>query len=452
MKEINEFLSENKEAMLEVLAKAISYDTVENHEDETYPFGKGNADCLDYMLSLCEEFGLNSKNVDYYAGFGEVGSGEKLLGVIGHLDVVPAGDGWDSDPFTLKVEGDKAYGRGTSDNKGPMISALFAIKYLIENDYPFKKRLRIVFGCNEESGFGCVKHYVEKEGHFDMGFTPDGPYPCCFGEKGIIQLLIKTKNNIFRDVKGGLAPNVVPDKFELTLEKGSIDVSVFKDYLSKTEIKEYSIDETEEDLIISIKGKAAHASLPELGVNAITHGICALVEAGLKNEALVEFKEKINTELNGESAGIGLKDQYGNLTLNVGKIFIEEGEVNIAIDIRCPFTYPNSAAIDVLKEGFKNWSVEITNDSTGLYQPEDSPFVKLLCETYKEITGIDKKPVSMGGGTYARGINNTLAFGADEDGFDTHVHDANEFIRIEDLEKNCKIFIIALQKMLEIDL
>lgn len=445
--EIKTFLNENRQQMLEVLSKLVSYPTIEVKDDPNYPFGQANADCLNYALKTVGEMGMATKNLDNYVGFGEIGSGEKTIGVVGHLDVVPVGNGWNSDPFATIIIDDKIYGRGTSDNKGPMVAAMFAFKYLIESKRPLNKKLRLVFGCNEESGFQCIKHYVKCEGDFDLGFTPDGPFPCCFGEKGIIHFNWLSENKVFKKLIGGVATNSVPDSCELIIAADLVDQKILVEYLESSSLVEYSISIAYNELYLITKGKAAHASTPEMGINAVAIALCALVTAGVKDQALVEFVEQVNTNLHGEGCDIALKDEYGELTFNVGMAYLMDGKMALGIDIRCPFTIDNQVVLDKLTKVMQSWNLKLTSNSVGLYQPIDSPFVQLLTKTYQEVTNDMRPPISMGGGTYARGIKNTLAFGPD-DGSDTHMHNANEFMSINLLLKATEIYIIALTKML----
>lgn len=449
MKDIKKYLTENREQMLGVLSKLISYPSVEITDDEKYPFGEPAARCLDYALSVCDEYGMKTKNLDYYAGFGEIGSGKEVIGVVGHLDVVPAGNGWSTDPFTAVIKDDKVYGRGTSDDKGPMVAALFAFKYLIDNKVELNKRLRLVFGCNEESGSRCLKYYVEKEGDFDLGFTPDGPFPCCFGEKGIIHLSLETENKIFESIDAGVAINSVPDTCKFTVKKGLLDINKLEDYLKSSKAKSYTIAEDGDLIKVVVNGKAAHGSTPENGINAAALALSAVANSNVNDKALEEFFKKINTNVNGQDCGVYLKDEYGQLTFNLGLVKLIDNKLTLGIDIRCPFTHENEEVIDKMDKNFDNWKMKVHGNSKGIYQPVDSPFVKLLTDTYNEVTNRNDKPVSMGGGTYARGIKNTLAFGPDS-GRDTHMHDADEFVVIEELLQASEIYIKALLKMLEL--
>ncbi|MFV0255343.1 MAG: Sapep family Mn(2+)-dependent dipeptidase [Erysipelotrichaceae bacterium] len=445
---IKQFIADNKTEMLDVLAKTISYNTVENHDNDKYPFGQGNADCLEYVLEKCQEYGMRSTNLDYYAGFAEYGAGDKLVGIIGHLDTVPFGEGWLSDPTTLVNRDGKLYGRGTIDDKGPMIANLFAIKYLIENKKDWKQRLRIVFGSNEESGFQCVKHYVEKEGHFDIGYTPDGSIPCCFGEKGILQFSTSCKNTFFKKVSGGLVANAVPANFEAEFSIEGIDIVALKSYFDENNIT-YELSAEYETVNLVVKGVAAHGSTPTKGVNAVAHALVALKRAGVKDPAILEIVEKIGVESNGESLKIAIKDQYGDLTLNLGVIKIVEDNLEITFDVRCPFTHDLKEVTDKLPNSFDQWTTHILTQKAGIYVLEDSEYVQMLTKTANEVFNIDSKPITMGGGTYARGINNIIAFGPKFTDEDNHMHDANEFIREEHFFQLVEMYAVALEKMLD---
>ena len=164
--EVREFIEENIENMKKDLGRLVECPSV--YSDDMEPFGKANREVLDRALAMMEEKGLKTENLDYYCGYGETGEGDKLIGILAHLDVVPAGDGWDSDPFVMREKDGLLYGRGVSDDKGAAVASMYALKYLIDEKYPFKKRVRLILGCNEETNSNCIKHYVEKKGHIDF--------------------------------------------------------------------------------------------------------------------------------------------------------------------------------------------------------------------------------------------------------------------------------------------
>ena len=268
--DIKDFINKNKENMLKDLALIVSYNSVSKADKNSkYPFGETNAKLLDETLKIFSREGLNTKNIDYYAGYGEIGSGEKLIGILAHLDIVPSGEGWTSDPFTLTFKDGKIFGRGVADDKGPVISALYALKYFKEADIKLDKRVRLIVGCSEETGCQCINYYVKKEGHIDYGFTPDGAFPGIYGEKGLIGGTFLGKNTKIKDIKGGLVPNAVCSEVYAVFDLYSLNSDKLKEYFNNNQIK-YKLERNNYDKL-TVYGIAAHASTPELGINAIGH-------------------------------------------------------------------------------------------------------------------------------------------------------------------------------------
>ena len=196
------YINNNIDNMLNELGELVSYNSV--YSEDVAPFGLKNREVLDRALEIFESKGLKTKNLDYYCGYGEVGEGDEVIGILAHLDVVPCGEGWNSDPFKMTEKDGYVYGRGVTDDKGAVIASLYAIKYLLDTGYKFNKRVRLIVGCNEESGSKCIKHYVEKEGHIDYGFTPDADFPGIYGEKGMVGGLFAGKSDKILDIKGDL--------------------------------------------------------------------------------------------------------------------------------------------------------------------------------------------------------------------------------------------------------
>ena len=205
--DIRQFIDENFENMKADLKELVSYNSVYSEDEK--PFGSQNRKVLDAALKMMEEKGLRTENLDYYAGYGETGEGDELIGILAHLDVVPCGEGWDTDPFEMVEKDGKVYGRGVSDDKGGAVASMYALKYLIDEKYPFRKRVRLILGCNEETGSACIAHYVEKKGQIDYGFTPDGNFPGIYAEKGMYEAAVVANNSRIIDISCGEASNVV---------------------------------------------------------------------------------------------------------------------------------------------------------------------------------------------------------------------------------------------------
>lgn len=438
------YIEDNYENMLNDLRSLVKYNSVLC--DDEKPFGSQNRKVLEEAISLMNEKGFNTKNVDYYACYGEVGQGDKTIGIVCHLDIVPAGEGWDSNPFEIVQKGDRLYGRGVSDDKGAAVASMYAIKYLLDTNYQFKKKVRLILGCNEETGSRCIRHYVEKEGGVDMGFTPDGEFPGIYAEKGMISALLRGKSKIV-SIKGGEASNIVCKKVECELPANSFDVDKFKKYLDGNNIK-YDLNANS----VTVYGKAAHASAPDSGINAMSYLMEALYNADFDDDYVNFYHKYIGLTVHGEKLGMdALKDDETDTSVNIGVIKKENDEVVSTVDIRFPITRKTSECKEVLdKVTYPNCAFVVNHMIEPLYFEKDSPMIKAMLKAYRDVTGDDGDMIAIGGGTYAKSINNIIAFGCAFNEEENHIHDANESLGIEDFKKQVEIYIEAIKNLNEV--
>ena len=451
--EIKEFLQNNKQNMINDLAKIVSYDSVAELDGKSkYPFGDINAQVLEETLKIFEREGLITKNVDYYAGYGEIGEGDKLIGILAHLDIVPCGKGWTSDPLTLTIRDGKIFGRGVTDDKGPVICALYAMKYLKESGVKLNKRIRLIVGCCEERGSHCLHHYVEKEGHIDYGFTPDGSFPGIYGEKGGVGGSFASINTKIKGINGGLVANAVCNEVYAIFELSSLNESKLKEYFDKNNIK-FNFERKENDKL-TVYGVAAHASTPNLGVNAIGHLFAALEFAGFEDDFVTYYNKHVGLLTDGSSFDCKLEDKYGALTFNNGMIYMKDGHIEGTIDIRVPVTYDTEVVVNKLKEHFNDENGQLLDVHGGkpLFFDPESPMVKALVEAYRDVTNdYENQPMVIGGGTYSKGINNCIAFGPEFPGEDCHIHDIDVFMCEDKFLEQTEIYIKAILNLLKLD-
>lgn len=452
--EIGELVHGYRAEILDRLGTLVSYNSTEGEALEDAPFGKGPRDVLRAALHMLEQDGIKTVNLDNYIGYGEIGEGDQVIGVIGHLDVVPANkeDGWNTDPFQMVEKDGILYGRGVSDDKGAVVASMIALKVLKDMGIPLTKKIRLIMGTNEETGSKCLAHYVEKEGSVDYGFTPDGEFPLVYGEKGMIGLTYHSKSTGIIDIFGGHASNIVCPKCYAKVKKCSYSSKKLADFFNNNSI-DFTTSEDGDVVTITVIGKAAHASTPELGVNAISMLLTGLKEAGFNDPFVNFYCSHYGTETDGTSLGLNLKDEYGALTLNNGMISMKDGVIEGTSDIRFPVTMTVKQVLKELEGHTEDDGGYITVGNTvePLFFPLDSPLVSNLLEAYQETTGdYESKPLCIGGGTYAKGIHNTIAFGCAFAGNDYRIHDANEWVRIEELEKQAVIYVNALIKLLAI--
>lgn len=446
-----------KDEIIKSVQECVKIKSVEEQPKKDLPFGEGVHKALEYCLQLSENLGFKTVNVDNMIGYAEYGQGDEMIAVLGHLDVVPEGDGWTYPPYAAEIRDGKIYGRGTTDDKGPTIGALYALKAAKDLNIPLKRRVRIFFGLNEETGSKCVQHYVENGGEMPVaGFTPDAEYPIINGEKGIVTCKYSRKLNqdgdlILKSIKGGIAANVVPDYAEAEIVLSKSKIKLIKK--AAEEAEEIKIEEKENSLIIKSYGISAHGSTPEKGKNAVTHLIRFLGKLEFEGDLrkfIDCFNKYIGTDLNGESLGIYLEDDIsGRLIFNLGTIVGNEYEISLEINIRYPVTKKYEDFADTFKEKMNLLKLEevYLRHKKSLYVSPDNEFIKKLQKVYEEQFGEKAELISIGGGTYAKSMKNIVAFGPIQKGQPMVEHKPDEYIEIKSLLKNVRVMAEAIKEL-----
>ena len=453
-----------KEEIIKSTCQLIQIPSVHQESiDSNKPFGDEIANVLEYILELGKKLGFKTKNIDGYCGDIEFGEGKEMLGIIGHLDVVPEGEGWKHKPFEAEIEDGKIYGRGAIDDKGPVIASLYAMKAIMDQ-VNVKKRVRLILGLNEERDWKCIEYYKKHEEWPQIGFSPDADFPCIYAEKGLLTVNLKQQYKQNADIiitnidcKEN-AINVVPKycNIELKINSQKIDKRELIEYaryqISKRGF-EIEIEETENINIIA-HGIASHAAHPESGRNAIS---MALIIANdivqkykIKVELLEKFSQLIGIQYYGENLGINIEDESGKLTLNVGNCKLEKDVLEIGMNLRIPI----KTSIDEIENKFKklveeseSLNLSFNGRKEPLYIPKDNKLVRILCETFSEVTGNNADPIAIGGATYARAFDNCISFGANMPGQKDMCHQVDEFITIDNLLVSCQIYAEAIYKL-----
>lgn len=449
---INGRIDELKEGLIENTVRILKIKSVEGEAKEGMPFGEGPDKALKEALKISEELGFKTKNLDGYVGYAEYGEGEDYIAVLGHLDVVPEGDGWKYPPYGAEIHEGKIYARGTMDDKGPIMAALYGMKAIKDLNLPLSKRIRIIFGTNEETGSNDIPYYLSKENPPVLGFTPDAEFPIINGEKGIAGIEVLKKLNssnediVLKSIKGGEARNIVPNLCEVVLL--CKDVEEVNNKLLELKNSGFNMDYVIEEnkAIIKTQGVSAHGSTPHKGKNAIMEMVILLNELNLKGELKEWIQFMVNgigKEIHGESLGIGFSDDpSGKLTLNVGIVNGNEEEIKFVFDIRFPVTYNTASVTKVLDEKFKAINMEVKHVAgcEPLYYPDNHPLVEKLLGVYNTVTGRSENPIVIGGGTYAKSMPNTLAFGPTFPGKPDVIHGVDEYVEVDDLILMAKIY------------
>lgn len=436
-------IKELKGEMIDSIIEMVKIPSVKEEGTKEYPYGKNIDDALRKALSICEELGFNTYYGEGgYYGYAEVGEGEEMLGILGHLDVVPAGEraNWNYEPFNGEIDNGKLYGRGTQDDKGPTFAAIYAVKALMDTGVKFNKRIRFIFGTDEENLWGGINKYMENEEVPTFGFAPDAEFPMIHAEKGLLQLKLLGEGTDI-SLEGGNAFNAVPDK----IEYNGKDIDKLKEELDKLDF-EYE----EKDGSVFVLGKGAHASQPHNGINAIERLCIALSNIGYESEAIKFIAEIVGEDYNAKNIFGNCEDEpSGKITFNIGKINLNKDKQIVSIDIRIPVTKDKEKVVEDLKAKAQEYNLEYEEFDylNSLYVPLDHTLIKTLRKVYEEETGLDSTPLVIGGATYARSMDNCVAFGAVFPGQEKVEHQANEYIEVDKLIEVTQLYARAIYEL-----
>ena len=451
----------HKEDLLKDLFELLSVRSILGTDiTEETPFGSGPREALDLILSFGERDGYKTKLVENKAGHIEVGQGEELFGILGHVDVVPVVEAdWTSHPFKPEIRDGKIFARGSLDDKGPTMAAYYAVKLLDKLGVKWNKRVRVIIGSDEETGFRCVEAYFKHEEQPASGFTPDAMFPLVYAEKARatfdhkLKFVVEDGNYNYKLVKfnGGQVLNMViaSAKAELVGEVSDIKEK-FENFLAQEKLDgEVTVEDT---IKLTLKGKAAHGSTPQYGINGATKLAEFLSTLGLDNNGKNFVKyivEKLANDPFGEKLGIDYSDnEMGEATYNYGILdYNLEKKVGIvSTDCRHPMKFDLVARLNGVK--VDNIDIEVTSTKEAHYVPKDDELVTTLMDVYRKHTGDTKNDAFvLGGGTYARCLKKGVAFGLLFPGKEDTMHQANEYLEVEDLLLATAIYAEGIYKL-----
>lgn len=468
MENINwlEEVTERKDELLDYLFRQLRIPSVREDDlaTEEAPVGPGPKAALEDFLEMAREDGFETKQFGPWAGRVEIGSGEELLGILGHVDVVPVGSGWETDPFEPQIIDGKIYARGSSDDKGPTVGSYFAIKLLRDLGVEFNKRIHLIIGTDEESGWQCMDHYFQEAEMPDFGFSPDGNFPIINGEKGNVSAILSGRDSSAVDseyhltsLNAGLRPNMVPQDVEAVLTASDLQqVQAYLDkYLEATEGVSGESEIRDNQLIISLKGKAAHGSTPHVGINAATHLAQFLAQYTFDqvdaNQLLAMLSQELFEGFDGSKVGVAhVHEVMGDVSMNVGIVNYSDQE---GLDLNINFRFPEGTNAENIQAGLNEtlnkygFDIQVGESKEPHYVPADDPLVKTLLEVYENQTGEKGYEKSIGGGTYGRLMPRGVAYGAlFPDSIDT-MHQANEFFSVDDLLRSTAIYAEAIYRL-----
>ena len=445
--EIREYLENNTRQFKAALRRLVKIPSVSGEAEGKYPFGKACGEVLDEFLKICEENGFPTRNYDYFAGSADMyDSTEPELGILAHLDVVPVTEkDWTFPPFDLTEKDGVLYGRGVTDDKGPLLAALFAMKAVRECGYRLQKNVRLIAGCSEETGSEKdIEAYCERAKMPDMVFTPDADFPIITTEKGMMRFAFGGSFDCEKivSIKGGTVVNAVPSEVTAVID-GEIALS------GEGITAKYENGKTE----MICKGVSAHASLPEQGENAFTKLFSLLIDCGLPENdvkllgALLQLFP--HGETNAKALGLDCTDVSGSTTCVFSIIDFEAGRLSCKADMRFPVSFSKAEVIEKLRTAVEKAGLEFISATGSEPHTVDTEgeFVKTLLSVYGEVTGLTPWCKAIGGGTYVHGIEGGVAFGPEFEGEDNRIHGADELAKISSLLTSAEIYAKAIIKL-----
>ena len=463
---LDQIVDSYRDELIANIQKWVSVPSVQGEPaGDNAPFGAEVRRMLDMALEDARRFGFEVRDIDGYAGDISYGAGKQTMGMLCHLDVVPAGDGWTYDPWGGEIANGKLYARGATDDKGPALCALYALRAVREAGIPLKDGVRLILGCDEETGMSDMRYYASKLKMPDYGFSPDAEFPVINIEKGGMNILLSKVTGGEEGAEmpvyslyAGERPNVVPSEAKAVVGLGGLRLQDLSDALSKIEDAHESfqlscnpLPDNRAEIVAT--GVNAHGAMPHLGVNAAGMLLIALKElhaGGGSREAIAMLSDVLGMETTGEKLGIACSDELsGALTCNLGILRYDGNLISAHLDCRYPLCGDEAKMLGSAVKAVSpaGLSVELIGSHTPLHVPAEHKVVQGLLKVYHEVTGLKPYTIAIGGGTYSRMMPNTVAFGVCFPGEMDVCHIADEYIDLKNLMLGVKIFAHAIVEL-----
>ncbi len=448
-KKLYELIDSYADAYAAHLTRWVQVASVKADPAPDAPFGQAVRRMYDMALADCAAEGLVTRGFDGYALDATLGDAEETIAVLGHLDVVPAGDGWTVDPFGAVRDGDRLYGRGTGDDKGPALCALYAMKAIKEAGIPLKKSIRLILGCDEESGWEDMAYYCAHTDMPEVGFSPDASFPLINTEKAMLHFMltapVSEEGLQVKEMFTGERMNVIPGESRALLAGGEELAAQVSAYAARTGLP-YTAEVTDEGVWVTAEGIPGHSAYPVGRRNAIGMMLLLLKELGVKG-AFATLADAVGMQSDGAALGCACRDDVsGALTCNMGILHLENGSITCTLDMRVPIT----ADLDALERNARAalpGFTAVADKKAPHHVPADSELVTSLLAAYHEETGLPAEPQYTGGGTYAKVLRQGVAFGAAFPDDEDLAHQAGEYVYLSKMLTATKIYANALLRL-----
>ncbi|CAJ1194525.1 dipeptidase PepV [Companilactobacillus crustorum] len=455
-------VSHRSDELINDLSELVSIDSSRDTEHKTsdFPLGPGPAKALQTFLHFADRDGFKTKNVDNLAGRIELGDSDDAIAILSHVDVVPEGPGWKTNPFEPVIKDGNFYARGASDDKGPGLAAYYAMKIIKELNLPTKKSVQLILGTDEESEWVGINHYMEKEQLPETGFSPDAEFPAINGEKGIVSFKVNFPAptiGLIKQFNAGIRPNMVPQNADVKIDLTKVEAEDLKaklnDFLADNKEVQGSITINDDIADVQIIGKGAHAMEPFNGINAATYLAKFLINLNDSEALYFSFiADKLHLDFAGKNLSIANKDDVmGSLTVSPNMYEYDDAQANILLNIRYPKGDDGNSLTTKINQALpENVSAVIEgHNQLPHFVSVNDPLVQALVGAYRDHTGDDTEPFTVGGGTYGRILKHGIAYGAMFPGDENVMHQPNEYINIDKLLKSTAIYADAIYRLIK---
>lgn len=457
-------VSHRSDELINDLSELVSIDSSRDTEHKTsdFPLGPGPAKALQTFLHFADRDGFKTKNVDNLAGRIELGDSDDAIAILSHVDVVPEGPGWKTNPFEPVIKDGNFYARGASDDKGPGLAAYYAMKIIKELNLPTKKSVQLILGTDEESEWVGINHYMEKEQLPETGFSPDAEFPAINGEKGIVSFKVNFPAptiGLIKQFNAGIRPNMVPQNADVKIDLTKVEAEDLKaklnDFLADNKEVQGSITINDDIADVQIIGKGAHAMEPFNGINAATYLAKFLINLNLNDSEALYFSfiaDKLHLDFAGKNLSIANKDDVmGSLTVSPNMYEYDDAQANILLNIRYPKGDDGNSLTTKINQALPENVSAIIEGHNQLphFVSVNNPLVQALVGAYRDHTGDDTEPFTVGGGTYGRILKHGIAYGAMFPGDENVMHQPNEYINIDKLLKSTAIYADAIYRLIK---
>ncbi len=455
------WLEENRQAFTEDLVRLVRIRSVGAPGEGGYPFGIGCARCLEAALDIAERLGLRVENNEYYCGSAILdGECKEEIGIVGHLDVVTEGNGWHWPPFEGTVIDGHVIGRGASDDKGAVVMALYALKYLKDQGIKPKWTIRVLMGCNEESGMEDVLYYKTHYTPPMLSLCCDTGFPFHYGEKGRYTAKLRTvlNDSDVCDLSGGTSPGTIADEAHIVLKGTAAEKAL------SAQLPDATVTQSPNGCVtVTATGRAGHTAFPEGTVNAIQKLAKAVCDSGIvcgETRTKLGFLADAFADYYGAGLNIAFEDEpSGKLTHAGGMLRMENGRLEQTLNIRYPVTMPDAEALRRrIHQACETagWQVCDESENKPFYISRDLPVLRLLDSSCREFLDLgDDVPFVMRGGTHCGKFPNTVGYGPYLQSTPEReakkkfggAHGADEAVRLDELFDAVCVYAVTLVRL-----